>query len=177
MTWLLLISSSLLLMLGVAMLVLARLEPAHTHIRDWGWSQIFLAFGLALGVALVPADTRSLHYKLQATVATACIIASLAWQLAGASHYRGRPWRWKQTAPLFVALLAFILVLAIVQQRLGVVAAVVIALPTLPILLDGMRMWRIGAPKCPETMLISYIWLITRGREVMLDRPIIRSRG
>ncbi|MBI3350658.1 MAG: EAL domain-containing protein [Burkholderiales bacterium] len=144
MTWLLLISSSLLLMLGVAMLVLARLEPAHIHIRDWGWSQIFLAFGLALGVALVPADTRSLHYKLQATVATACIIASLAWQLAGASHYRSRPWRWKQTAPLFVALLAVILALAIVQQRLGVVAAA--AILTGGAWLAAWWLWRGGEP-------------------------------
>ena len=100
MTWLLLISSSLLLMLGAAMLMLSRLEPAHRHISDWGWSQVFLALGLALGVALVPADTQSLHYRVQATVATACIIASLAWQLAGASRYRGRPWRWRQTVPL-----------------------------------------------------------------------------
>ena len=75
MTWLLLISSSLLLMLGAAMLMLSRLEPAHSHISEWGWSQVFLAFGLALGVALVPPDTESVHYRVQATVATACIIA------------------------------------------------------------------------------------------------------
>lgn len=123
MTWLLLISSSLLLMAGVAMLVLSRLEPAHHHIRDWGWSHIFLAFGLALGVALVPADQQSLHYRLQAPVATACIVASLAWQLAGASHYRGRPWHWRRTLPIFLGLLGFILVLALVQLRLAIVAS------------------------------------------------------
>lgn len=126
MTWLLLLSSSLLLMLGVVMLVLYRLEPEHRHISDWGWSHIFLAFGLALGVALVPSDPHSLHYKVQATVATACIIASLAWELAGASHYRGRAWRWKRTLPLFGGLLAVILGLALVEQRLGVVAAALI---------------------------------------------------
>ncbi len=123
MTWLLLISSSLLLMVGVAMMVLSRLEPDHRHIRDWGWSHIFLAFGLALGVALVPADTTSLQYKLQAPFATACIIASLAWQLAGASHYRGRPWNWRRTLPLFVAMLGFVLALALVQLRLAIVAS------------------------------------------------------
>jgi diguanylate cyclase (GGDEF)-like protein/PAS domain S-box-containing protein len=123
MTWLLLISSSLLLMVGLAMLVLSRLEPAHRHIRDWGWSLAFLAFGLALGVALVPPDTQSLQYRLQAPVATACIIASLAWQLAGASHYSGRPWHWRRTVPLFVAMLGFILALALVQLHLAVVAA------------------------------------------------------
>lgn len=144
MTWLLLISSSLLLMLGVAMLVLSRLEPAHSHISDWGWSQIFLAFGLALGVALVPADTQSLHYRVQATVATASIVASLAWQLAGASHYRGRPWRWRRAVPYFVGLLLVILVLAIVEQRLGVVAAAVIL--TGGAWLAAWWLWRDGEP-------------------------------
>lgn len=123
MTWLLLISSSLLLMVGLAMLVLSRLEPAHRHIRDWGWSHIFLAFGLALGVALVPSDTQSLQYKLQAPIATAAIIASLAWQLAGASHYRGRLWNWRRSAPLFVAMLGFVLALALVQLRLAIIAS------------------------------------------------------
>ncbi len=144
MTWLLLISSSLLLMLGVAMLRLSRLEPAHSHISEWGWSQIFLAVGLALGVALVPADTQSLHYKLQATVATAAVIASLALQLAGARHYRGGVWRWSRTAPLFVGLLGFILALAIVQQRLGVISAAVIL--TAGAWLTAWWMWRGGAP-------------------------------
>jgi diguanylate cyclase (GGDEF)-like protein/PAS domain S-box-containing protein len=123
MTWLLLISSSLLLMVGVAMLILSRLEPAHRHIRDWGWSHVFLAFGLALGVALVPTDTESIQYKLQAPVATACIISSLAWQLAGASHYRGRAWSWRRTLPLFVAMLVVVFALALVQLRLAIVAS------------------------------------------------------
>ncbi|WP_343624890.1 bifunctional diguanylate cyclase/phosphodiesterase [Roseateles puraquae] len=123
MTWLLLISSSLLLMLGITLLVMSRLEPGHLHMRDWGWMHVFLAFGLALGVALVPSDAQSLQYRLQAPIATASIIAALAWQLAGASHYRGRPWRWRRTAPLFIALLGFILALALVQLRLAVLAA------------------------------------------------------
>ena len=144
MTWLLLISSSLLLMLGAAMLMLSRLEPAHSHISEWGWSQVFLAFGLALGVALVPPDIESLHYRVQATVATACIIASLAWQLAGASHYRGRPWHWRRNAPLFVGLLLFILVLALVQQRLAVIAGAVIL--TGGAWLAAAWLWRGGEP-------------------------------
>ena len=123
MTWLLLISSSLLLMLGAALLLLARLEPAHRHISDWGWSHVFLAIGLALGVALVPPDTESLHYRVQATVATTCIIAALAWQLAGASRYRGRPWHWSRTLPLFGAMLLTILALAMLELRLAVVVS------------------------------------------------------
>jgi len=126
MTGSLLISTSLIALLGVALLVLARLEPGHRHISDWGWSHVLLAIGLTLGVALVPPDAESLHYKLQATVATASIIASLALQLAGAARYRGRPWRWKVNAPLFAALLGFILALALVQQRYAVVAAALI---------------------------------------------------
>lgn len=145
MTGLLLISASLLLMLGVAMLRLSRLEPAHGHLSDWGLSQIFLAFGLALGVALVPPDPNSLHYKLQATVATACIVASLAWQLAGASHYRGLPWRWSRTVPLFIVLLLVILALAIAQQRLGVMAGA--AALTGGAWLSAWWLWRGGTPQ------------------------------
>ncbi|MGM9482572.1 putative bifunctional diguanylate cyclase/phosphodiesterase [Roseateles sp. NT4] len=123
MTGSLLISTSLIALLGVALLVLARLEPGHPHISDWGWSHVLLAAGLTLGIALVPPDQESLHYKLQATVATAAIIASLALQLAGAARYRGRVWRWRLHAPLFLALLGFILGLALVQQRYAVVVA------------------------------------------------------
>ncbi len=126
MTGSLLISTSLIALLGVALLVLARLEPGHPHISDWGWSHVLLAAGLTLGIALVPPDPESLHYKLQATVATAAIIASLALQLAGAARYRGRVWRWRLHAPLFLALLGFILGLALVQQRYAVVVAALI---------------------------------------------------
>lgn len=143
MTGVLLISTSLIALLGLALLVLARLEPGHPHIRDWGWSHVLLAAGLALGVALVPADTESLRYKLQATVATACIVASLALQLAGAAHYSARPWRWRRVAPLFSALLAAILGLALVKQRYGVVAGALIL--TAGAWLAAAWLWRGGA--------------------------------
>jgi diguanylate cyclase (GGDEF)-like protein/PAS domain S-box-containing protein len=119
----LLISTGLIALLGVALLALARLEPGHPHISDWGWSHVLLAIGLTLGVALAPADLGAWHAKLQATVATACIVASLALQLAGAARYRGRAWRWRRNAPLFGALLGVILALAVVQQRHAVLAA------------------------------------------------------
>lgn len=143
MTGVLLISTSLIALLGLALLVLARLEPGHPHIRDWGWSHVLLAAGLALGVALVPADTESLRYKLQATVATASIVASLALQLAGAAHYSARPWRWRRVAPLFAALLAVILGLALVKQRYGVVAGALIL--TAGAWLAAAWLWRGGA--------------------------------
>lgn len=59
MTGLLLISTSLIALLGATLLVLARLEPQHRHIGEWGWSHICLA----AGVALAPACARSLHYR------------------------------------------------------------------------------------------------------------------
>jgi diguanylate cyclase (GGDEF)-like protein/PAS domain S-box-containing protein len=126
MTGSLLISTSLIALLGATLLVLARLEPDHPHIRDWGWSHVLLAAGLTLGIALVPPDTRSLHYQLQATAATACVIASLALQLAGAARYRGRTWRWRRHAPPFAALLVLILALALLEQRHAVVAAALV---------------------------------------------------
>ncbi|MDR7272937.1 diguanylate cyclase (GGDEF)-like protein/PAS domain S-box-containing protein [Pelomonas saccharophila] len=143
MTGSLLISTSLIALLGVALLVLARLEPGHPHISDWGWSHVLLAVGLTLGIALVPADPESLHYKVQATAATAAIIASLALQLAGAARYRGRAWRWRVNAPIFLTLLGFILALALVQQRHAVVAAALIL--TGGAWLAAAWLWRDGA--------------------------------
>ncbi|CAM3739160.1 putative bifunctional diguanylate cyclase/phosphodiesterase [Roseateles saccharophilus] len=142
MTGLLLISTSLIALLGATLLVLARLEPQHRHIGEWGWSHICLAAGLALGVALAPADTQSLHYRLQATVATAVIIASLALQLAGAAHYARRPWSWRLLLPVFGLLLAAILGLALAQQRLGVIAGALILAGGA--WLAGAWLWRMG---------------------------------
>lgn len=126
MTGFLLISTSLIAMLGMALLALARLEPGHPHISDWGWSHILLAFGLTLGVALAPPDLSLLRYQAQATVATSCIIASLAFELAGAARYRGRTWRWKRNAPLFASLLGVILALALLSQHYAVVVAALV---------------------------------------------------
>ncbi|MFX5521607.1 hypothetical protein ABTD78_20315, partial [Acinetobacter baumannii] len=89
---------------------------------EWGWSHIALAAALALGVALLPAEDETLRYAVQATAATTLVIASLALQLAGAAHYARRPWRWQRLLPLFGLLLLMILGLALVQQRLGVIA-------------------------------------------------------
>lgn len=143
MTGFLLISTSLIAMLGVALLVLARLEPGHPHISDWGWSHVTLALGLTLGVALAPPDLNSLHYQAQATVATACIIASLALELAGAARYSGRPWRWARNAPLFGALLGVILALALLDQRYAVVVAALVL--TSGAWLAASWLWRGGA--------------------------------
>jgi diguanylate cyclase (GGDEF)-like protein len=142
MTGLLLISTSLIALLGATLLVLARMEPQHRHIGEWGWSHICLAAGLALGVALAPADTQSLHYRAQAAVATALIIASLALQLAGAAHYAHRAWHWRRLLPVFSLLLAIILGLALVQQRLGVAAAALILAGGA--WLAGAWLWRLG---------------------------------
>lgn len=143
MTGSLLISTSLIAMLGLALLALARWEPGHQHISDWGWSHVLLSVGLTLGVALVPTDTQSQHYRVQATVATAAIIASLALSLAGAARYGRRPWHWARSAPVFALLLIVILGLALVQQRYAVVAAA--AVLTGGAWLAAAWLWRGGA--------------------------------
>ncbi|MFG6464448.1 putative bifunctional diguanylate cyclase/phosphodiesterase [Roseateles sp. DXS20W] len=143
MTGFLLISTSLIAMLGVALLVLARLEPGHPHISDWGWSHVTLALGLTLGVALAPPDLNALRYQAQATAATACIIASLSLELAGAARYSGRPWRWARNAPLFGALLGVILALALLDQRYAVVVAALVL--TGGAWLAASWLWRGGA--------------------------------
>ncbi len=142
MTPLLLISSCFIALLGGAMLALARMEPGHVHIRDWGWAQILLALTLTLGIALLPTDIRSLHYQVQATVATACMIGALAMELAGAAHYVGRPWRWRRHAPLFAALLLAVLVTALLNQAAAIwLASVVLAGGAW---LSAAWMWRAG---------------------------------
>lgn len=114
---LLLISSCFIAMLGGAMLALARLEPGYRHIRDWGWSQILLALTLTLGIALLPSDQpESLHYRLQATVATICMIGTMALEIAGAAHYTGRPWPWRRFLPGFAVLLFAVMGTALVNQ-------------------------------------------------------------
>ncbi len=143
MTGSLLISTSLIAMLGAALLVLARLEPGHPHITDWGWSHVLLALGLALGVALAPPHLDLPLYKAQATVATASIISSLALQLAGSARYRGLAWHWRLAAPVFGLLLVLILALALVQQRYAIVAAA--AVLTLGSWLAAWWLWRGGA--------------------------------
>ncbi|MEE8615935.1 MAG: EAL domain-containing protein [Roseateles sp.] len=141
MTGLLLISTSLIALLGATLLVLARLEPQHRHIGEWGWSHIALAAALALGVALLPAEDETLRYAVQATAATTLVIASLALQLAGAAHYARRPWRWQRLLPLFGLLLLMILGRALVQQRLGVIAGALIL--TGGAWLAGVWLWRL----------------------------------
>ena len=71
--------------LGIALLVLARLEPGQAHICDWGWSHLLLSVGLLLGVALAPRHLVSALHRLQALAALSAIVASLALQLAGAA--------------------------------------------------------------------------------------------
>jgi len=114
---LLLISSCFIAMLGGVMLALARLEPGYLHIRDWGWSQILLALTLTLGIALLPSDRpESLHYRLQATVATISMIGTMALEIAGAAHYTGRPWPWRRFFPAFAVLLFAVMGTALVNQ-------------------------------------------------------------
>ncbi|MFG6414214.1 putative bifunctional diguanylate cyclase/phosphodiesterase [Roseateles sp. DC23W] len=113
---LLLLSSCFIALLGIAMLGLAQLQPGYRHIRDWGWSQITLALTLTLGIALLPQDFQSLHYQLQASIATLCMIATMALELAGAAHYTGRPWAWRRHVPLFALLMLAVMGTALVNQ-------------------------------------------------------------
>jgi diguanylate cyclase (GGDEF)-like protein/PAS domain S-box-containing protein len=142
MTGLLLISSSLIALLGLTLLMLARIEPGHRHIGDWGWSHVCLAAGLALGVALVPPDVHSLHYRVQATVAVVLTLASIAFELSGAARYVGRVWRWRRTAPLFALALVLILAPALVDPRYGVRVAATIL--TLGAWTAAAWLWRAG---------------------------------
>ncbi len=142
MTGLLLISSSLIALLGLTLLMLARIEPGHRHIGDWGWSHICLAGGLALGVALVPPDVHSLHYRAQATVAVVLTLASIAFELSGAARYVGRPWRWRRAAPLFALALVLILAPALLDPRYGVRVAA--AILTLGAWTAAAWLWRAG---------------------------------
>lgn len=143
MTSLLLLSSCFIALLGGAMLGLARLEPAHRHIRDWGWSQILLAITLTLGIALMPHDQTTLHYKLQAAVATISMIATLAYEMAGAAHYTRRSWRWQRYLPVFALLLAVVMGTAMWRQPVAIwIASIALAVGAW---VSAWWMWRAGS--------------------------------
>ncbi len=142
MTPLLLLSSCFIALLGLAMLGLARMEPSHLHIRDWGLAQLSLAATLTLGVALLPTDAQSLHFQLQATVATVFMIATMAFEVAGAAHYNGRPWAWRRWLPLFALLLVVMMGTAVVHQPTAIwIASVALACSAW---LAGWWMWQAG---------------------------------
>ncbi|MFG6468122.1 putative bifunctional diguanylate cyclase/phosphodiesterase [Roseateles sp. BYS87W] len=126
MTGFVLISSALIALLGVALLVLARLEPDHRHTQDWGWSHVLLSIGLALGVAWVPAGEGSFGGQLQMAAAASAIVASLALQLAGTARYRGMVWSWRQQWPRWALLTLVILGLARVDYPMGVAAGAMV---------------------------------------------------
>src|SRR6478752_7102224 len=77
MTWLLLISSSLDAVMGIALLLLWRLDRRYAQIRQWGWSWILLAAGLALVIALAAPAQGGWRHDLQALVASSCLMGSL----------------------------------------------------------------------------------------------------
>ncbi|PZP33402.1 MAG: hypothetical protein DI603_08510 [Roseateles depolymerans] len=139
----LLLSSSFIALLGGAMLGLARLEPTHRHIWYWGWCQITLAGTLILGVALMPADQTSMRFQVQAALATFCMIATLACELAGAAHYTRRTWNWRLYLPAFVALFALVIGMAVWRQPVAIwIASVALAGGDW---LAGRWIWRAGS--------------------------------
>jgi len=111
--------------MGIALLLLWRLDRRYPQIRQWGWSWILLAAGLALGVALADLTQAGWRHDLQALVASSCLMGSLWLQVAGARSYRGLALRRTIWMPLFITMMLSMVGLASVDQRYAVIAATV----------------------------------------------------
>ncbi|QPF76194.1 EAL domain-containing protein [Roseateles sp. DAIF2] len=121
---LLLISSCLDALMGVALLLLWRQDRSHTHVRLWGWSAILLALGLTLGVALAGLPgAAGLWHDLQALGASAALMGSLFLQIGGARRYRGLRWQRAMWLPSLALMMAVLMALAKTEHRLAVIAA------------------------------------------------------
>ena len=145
-----------------------------SHIGDWGWSHIYLAGGLALGVALVPPMLRSLPLpRAQATVAVVLTLASIAFELSGAARYVSRPWRWRRAAPLLRWPELLILAPALLDPPYGVRVAA--AIPD-PRGLDERRL-AVARGRWPEALHVTALFIGSGARAPwwpLLD-PLARS--
>ncbi|XHS79387.1 EAL domain-containing protein [Burkholderiaceae bacterium UC74_6] len=135
-------SASLNSMLGVALLLLWRLDREHRHVRLWGWSWVLLGLGLIAGPTFQDAFPPGPARDLQALVAATALMASLFLQLVGALNYRDLRLPPILVWVLFVVTLGTLAALGARDFRSGLVfGAIVLALGSTA---SGVVMWRGG---------------------------------
>jgi diguanylate cyclase (GGDEF)-like protein/PAS domain S-box-containing protein len=112
MTPLLLVSAIQLALFGLAMLLLWRQERRYRYVRQWGWSWLLLALGLAGGPLMQDHfASGGVLRALQALLASAALMASQLLQLMGSLDFRGRRLRVALWLPGFVSVMVALAVL------------------------------------------------------------------
>lgn len=177
---LLLISSSLDAMMGVALLLLWRQDRRHAHVRLWGWSALLLALGLILGVALAALNSQGgLLYDLQALAASAALMGSLALLIGGTRAYCGLPWQRRHWLPGLALTMAVLVALAKTDHRYAVIAATVVLV--VGNALCAAAMWRQGSPAERGVALCFALSALVHGSSPFLDEhaasPITHTLG
>jgi len=163
-------SASLNSMLGVALLLLWRLDREHRHVRLWGWSWVLLGLGLIAGPTFQDAFPAGLARDLQALVAATALMASLFLQLVGALHYRDLRLPPALLWGLFVVTLGTLAALGARDFRSGLVfGAIVLALGSTA---SGVVMWRGGDR---NERLVAVFFLASA--LVHLSGPVLDERG
>ncbi|MDM4766498.1 EAL domain-containing protein [Pelomonas sp. SE-A7] len=142
MTALMLVSASLNLMLGGALLLLWSQEKHKDYVRDWGWSWMLLALGLILGPImqdwLEPGPLRN----LQALLASVALMSSQAFQTVGALRYRDRRVSLPLTLALVLAAVVVLASLGMQDMRQAIVAGAVMLASMC--LVSGWLIWLAG---------------------------------
>jgi diguanylate cyclase (GGDEF)-like protein/PAS domain S-box-containing protein len=163
-------SASLNSMLGVALLLLWRLDRQHRHVWLWGWSWVLLGLGLIAGPTFQDAFAPGRARDLQALVAATALMASLFLQLVGALHYRGLRLPPALFRALFVVTLGTLAALGARDFRSGLVfGAIVLALGSTA---SGVVMWR-GGDRNERMVAVFFL----ASALVHLSGPVLDERG
>jgi len=120
MSQVILISFCLQVLLGVALLLLWRIDRHHAHVRLWGWSALLLGVGLALGIGLAPLSSAGWQFDLQAGVASAALMVSIFYQMQGTAAYGGLAWNRRGWAVLLLVLMVVLAIVARIDLRYAV---------------------------------------------------------
>ncbi|HEX2009878.1 MAG TPA: hypothetical protein VJN44_02965, partial [Roseateles sp.] len=120
------ISSMLQMLLGLALLVLWRIDPdpRYHYVRLWGWSAVLLGLGLMLGIALVPAEgLNTARRDLQGGLASFALMLSMYLQMKGTRLFRHQAWNSRAWAGVLLTSMLLIALLAHQELRWAVIAA------------------------------------------------------
>ncbi|MET0517928.1 MAG: EAL domain-containing protein [Burkholderiaceae bacterium] len=135
-----LISAGLNVMLGIALLLLWRLDRHYVYVRQWGWSWLLLGLGLTTGPLLFDLTPAGALHDLQSLLASLLLMGSQLLQLDGALRYRGRQLSLRLALPGFAALMLALAVLGIQNYRAALLLGALVL--TLGCGLSAALMWR-----------------------------------
>ena len=170
MNTLMFMSASLNSILGLAMLLLWRMDREHIHVRLWGLSWVLLGVGLIAGPTFQDAFPPGPLHDVQALVAAMALMASLFLQLSGALHYRDLRVPPAMSWTVFVAVLVVLSGLGARDFRSALVfGALVLAAGSLA---SGVVIWRGGDR---NERIVALFFVASAG--VHLSGPVLDEGG